>query len=198
MINKFSVLNEAKYFSSGIFQNYLLFISAKKHIECFSATTRIDSWKPNGMSRKYWKYGLQTWNFVKKWLRYRCFPVNVVNILRTAFSIEHHWWLLLLRSKGKNFKWKKKIKTFHLNYTCNYVNIRTDCPFSLTFSSNFLSFDSILCFYFLQTEKYIFLHLLVFSEAGIENYSVKQLFGKIEPKLLIFFTKLELVFSTVY
>ena len=133
--------------------------------------------------------GLQTWNFIKRWLKYRCFPVNVVNFLRTAFSIEHHWWLLLLRSKGKNFKWKKKIKTFHLNYTCNYVNIRTDCPFSLTFSSNFLFFDSILCFYFLQTEKYIFLHLLVFSEAGIESCSVKQLFGKIEPKLSIFFYK---------
>ena len=52
LINKFSVLNAAKYFSSGIFQNYLLFISAKKHIEYFSATTRIDSWKPNGMSEE--------------------------------------------------------------------------------------------------------------------------------------------------
>ena len=29
-INKFSILNGAKYFSSGIFQNYLLFIPAKK------------------------------------------------------------------------------------------------------------------------------------------------------------------------
>ena len=29
MINKFSILNGAKYFSSGIFQNYLVFIPAK-------------------------------------------------------------------------------------------------------------------------------------------------------------------------
>ena len=28
-MNKFSILNEAKYFSSGIFQNYLVFILAK-------------------------------------------------------------------------------------------------------------------------------------------------------------------------
>ena len=30
LINKFSILNWAKAFSSGIFQNYLLFIPAKK------------------------------------------------------------------------------------------------------------------------------------------------------------------------
>ena len=29
MIDKFSILNGAKYFSSGIFQNYLVFIPAK-------------------------------------------------------------------------------------------------------------------------------------------------------------------------
>ena len=39
MINKFSVLNGAKYFSSGIFQNYLVFIPAKKYIKYFSGTT---------------------------------------------------------------------------------------------------------------------------------------------------------------
>ena len=31
LINKFSILNGAKYFSSGIFQNYLVFTSAKKN-----------------------------------------------------------------------------------------------------------------------------------------------------------------------
>ena len=41
-INKISIFNEAKYFSSGIFQNYLVFIPAKKHIKYFSCTTRID------------------------------------------------------------------------------------------------------------------------------------------------------------
>ena len=43
----------SKYLSSGIFQNYLVFIPAKKYIKYFSGTTRrIDSLKSNGMSRK--------------------------------------------------------------------------------------------------------------------------------------------------
>ena len=39
LINKFSVLNGAKYFSSGIFQNYLGFIPAKRYIKYFITTT---------------------------------------------------------------------------------------------------------------------------------------------------------------
>ena len=31
LINKFSILNASKYFSAGIFQNYLVFIPAKKY-----------------------------------------------------------------------------------------------------------------------------------------------------------------------
>ena len=52
MINKFSILNGAKYFSSGIFENYLVIIPAKKYNKYFSGTTRIDSWKSNGMSEE--------------------------------------------------------------------------------------------------------------------------------------------------
>ena len=51
--NTFSILNEAKYFSSGIFQNCLVFIPAKKYSKYFSGTTRINFWKSKGMSRKY-------------------------------------------------------------------------------------------------------------------------------------------------
>ena len=47
MINKLSILNGVKYFSSGIFQNYLVSISAKKYIKYFSVTAQIDSWKSN-------------------------------------------------------------------------------------------------------------------------------------------------------
>ena len=43
MTNEFSILNGAKYFSSGIFQNYLVFIPAKNYIKYFSGTTQIDS-----------------------------------------------------------------------------------------------------------------------------------------------------------
>ena len=47
MINEFNIFNGAKYLSSGIFQNYIVFKPAKKYIKYFSG---IDSWKSNGMS----------------------------------------------------------------------------------------------------------------------------------------------------
>ena len=50
MIDKFSILSSAKRFSSGIFQNYLVFIPAKKYIKYFTGTTWIESWKRNGIS----------------------------------------------------------------------------------------------------------------------------------------------------
>ena len=57
LINKFSILNGAKYFTSEIFQNYLVFIPAKKYIKSFGGTTRIELRKPNKKVRKkYWKY----------------------------------------------------------------------------------------------------------------------------------------------
>ena len=50
MIDKFSILSCAKRFSSGIFQNYLVFIPAKRYIKYFTGTTWIESWKRNGIS----------------------------------------------------------------------------------------------------------------------------------------------------
>ena len=52
MINKFSILNGVKCFSSGIFQNYLVFIPAKTFTKYFSGTTRIKLWKSNRMSEE--------------------------------------------------------------------------------------------------------------------------------------------------
>ena len=52
LINKFINLNRAKYFSSFISQNYLVFIPTKTYIKYFSGTTRIDSWKSNGISEE--------------------------------------------------------------------------------------------------------------------------------------------------
>ena len=49
MTDKFSILNGAKKFSSGVFQNYLVFVLAKKGIKYFHGTTQIYSWKSNGM-----------------------------------------------------------------------------------------------------------------------------------------------------
>ena len=52
MINKFSILNRTKYFSSEIYQNCLVFISAKKYIKYFSGTTWNDSRKSRGISEE--------------------------------------------------------------------------------------------------------------------------------------------------
>ena len=41
LMNKFKILNGAKYFSFGIFQNHLIFIPAIKYIKYFYATTGI-------------------------------------------------------------------------------------------------------------------------------------------------------------
>ena len=37
-------------------------------------------------------------NFIKQRLQNRCFPMNIAKFLRTAVSVEHLWWLLLLLS----------------------------------------------------------------------------------------------------
>ena len=49
-ISKSNILNGSKCFFSGILENYLVFIPAKKCIKYFCDTTRIDLWKSNGMS----------------------------------------------------------------------------------------------------------------------------------------------------
>ena len=52
LINKFSILTGAKYFSSGIFHNYLVFIPAEKYIKYFSGTTWIELGKSNRISEE--------------------------------------------------------------------------------------------------------------------------------------------------
>ena len=55
LLDKFSFLNGSKRFSSEMFQNYLVFIPAKKYIKYFSGTNWIDSWKSNGCQKKIFK-----------------------------------------------------------------------------------------------------------------------------------------------
>ena len=52
LIQKFNILNGAKYFSSGILQNYLVFISSKKYIKYFTGPTRIESLKSNEITEE--------------------------------------------------------------------------------------------------------------------------------------------------
>ena len=47
MINKFSIFNEARFFSSGTFCNHLVFISNKKNNKYFNGTRRSNSWNSN-------------------------------------------------------------------------------------------------------------------------------------------------------
>ena len=49
--------------------------------------------------------GLKACNFIKKRLQHRCFPVNIAKFLRTAFSIEHLWWLLLFNTISNFAAW---------------------------------------------------------------------------------------------
>ena len=67
LIDKFSILNGAKYFSSGIFQNYLVFIPANRYNNFFSSTTWIESWKSNRISEE-----------------------NIENITKSNSNFDHH------------------------------------------------------------------------------------------------------------
>ena len=51
-MNKFSILNRVRHFSSRIFQNYFLFIPAIKQIKYFYDLTQIYLWKCNGLSEE--------------------------------------------------------------------------------------------------------------------------------------------------
>ena len=101
--------------------------------------------------------GVQTNNFIKMWLQQRCFPVNVANFLRTAFSIEHLRWLLLCllereeeesvekRSEEKIFKWKKKMKIFHLTSTCKFwCYLKQKCKYNYVNVIELLTLFSLL------------------------------------------------------
>ena len=75
--------------------------------------------------------GLQACNFIKKGLRHRCLPVNVAKFLRTVFSIEHLWWLVLFllereeevrtgkrgtKQRGKVFQMKEEKVNISFNF----------------------------------------------------------------------------------
>ena len=61
--------------SSGIFQIYLVFIEAKKYIKYFCGTTRIDSWKSNGISEEnIEKTTISDCNFVSTFVDHHLLP----------------------------------------------------------------------------------------------------------------------------
>ena len=70
---------------------------------------------------------------------------------------------------GKIFQTKEENE--NISFNSYHTNIKTTNPFSLTFSSNFLSFDSYFFVFVFRTttEQYLVSHLLVYPEAGIES-----------------------------
>ena len=108
LINKFSILNGAKYFFSGIFQNYIEFIPAKKCIKYLNGTTQIDSWKSNRISEE-----------------------NIENIMKSDSNfaltfVDHH---VLPDSLIKNkVSIPKKVINLHTSYKLNpqLRNLNTD------------------------------------------------------------------------
>ena len=73
---------------------------------------------------------LKAYNFIKKRLRHRCFPVNMAKLLRTAFFIEHLWWLLpdflqnLLKTTVKKII-QKFLKNYFLFLAAAFLKITT-------------------------------------------------------------------------
>ena len=77
----------------------------------------------------------QAWNFIKKRLWRRCFPVNFTKFLRTPFFSEHPWWLRLISASCKvkfcllengfsENSWKNLIKTMTMTCTaCLLKNV---------------------------------------------------------------------------
>ena len=52
MINTYKFLNGAKYFTSDIWKNYLVFIPVNKYFNFFDNTPEMYPWKSNGMSEE--------------------------------------------------------------------------------------------------------------------------------------------------
>ena len=55
-------------------------------------------------SRIFFKIGIQAYNFIKKRLQHRCFPVKLAMFLRTPFFKEHLVWWQLLLCVGEDLK----------------------------------------------------------------------------------------------
>ena len=113
MINKFSIFNGAKYFSSGMFQSYLVFTPSKKFIKYFSGTTWIDSWKSNGTLEK---------NIEDRTKSVRNFaPIFIDHHLLQDINFNGHCLI-------KNISIPKKVINLYISYILNphLRNVSTD------------------------------------------------------------------------
>ena len=113
MINKFSILNGAKDFSSGLFQNYLVFIPPNKYIKYFTGTTWVESWKSNGMSEESIE------NITKSDSNFA--PTFVDHHLLPDMNFNEHCLI-------KNISIPKKVINLYISYTLDHQlrNLSTD------------------------------------------------------------------------
>ena len=113
-IDKFSIINGAKYCSLGIFQNYLVFILANKYIKFFHATTRIYLWKSNGMSEENIENITKSdSNFALTFVDHHVLPDINFNghcLIKNNISITKKVINLYIRFKIKKFKHRFYIK----------------------------------------------------------------------------------------
>ena len=91
--------------------------------------------------------GLKTYNFIKKRLWHRCFPVNIANLLRTAFFIGHLWWLLLdfLQNLLKTTLKKKKFSVEFFSEISKKSFLSLCC--SVSKNNSFTDFLQFLSFF---------------------------------------------------
>ena len=116
MINKFIFLNGTKYFSSGIFQNYLVFIPAIKYIKYFHATTRIYSWKSNGISEESIEHITKSDNnFAPTFIDHHVLP-----------DINFNRYFLI-----KNISIPKKVKNLYISYRLGHQLKNLNIDFTL-------------------------------------------------------------------
>ena len=114
MISGYQMPNGTKYFYLGIFHNYLVFIPAKKFIECFSANSRINLWKSNGMLE-------ENIENITKWDT--TFARNFVNqYVLSNINFNRHCLM------NNNISITKKVINLHISYMLNpwLKNLNTD------------------------------------------------------------------------
>ena len=163
MTNKFSILNEAKHFSTGILQNYLVFLPAKKRMKYFSVTTRIRSRKSNGMSEGHIENITRSdSNFAPILVDYHLLPdiyfnghclINDISIPEKVTKISISYALIpWLRNLNTDFTFKsclfgsvKLTKNADLdNYKYNGCNIGFDCCSELSFTDGSMGKKSLI------------------------------------------------------
>ena len=81
------------------------------------------------------------------------------------------------KKQGKNFQIKEENENILFKFYLKLWKYYNCSPFFFYFFFKFSFFWLLrvhfLCFHFLQTEKYLLLYLLVYSEASIESCSAK-------------------------